>query len=459
METYAVHDPATLHEVGRAPQMTDRDVDAAVATARAAQADWSADREARRAALLACATRLRANAPQIGELLSREQGKPVREAVQEALVGAGMLEYYAELAWDEEELLPPRADRTVRVQNRPVGVVATITPWNFPLSLLLVKLAPALVAGCTVVSKPSESTPLSTMAMVETMCAELPPGVLQYVTGTGKDVNVALSEHPDIAKLSFTGSTGVGVALMTQAAPSLKRLTMELGGNDPAILLEDADPGTTARGIVSSAFRNAGQVCMAVKRVYAPRGMADDLAEALAEAANRLVVGRGLDPATTMGPLHNQRQLEHVGGLVRAAETSGARVVAGGGRGCDLPGYFLAPTVVAGADDSMGLVSDEQFGAALPVVAYDDLESTVAGLNRQPYGLGASIWSPDLDRATAVAETIEAGTVWVNQHTQVEPDAAFGGWRHSGFGRERGPWGLAPYLEQRTLNVRTHTTP
>lgn len=459
METYAVHDPATLLEVGRAPEMTARDVDAAVDTARGTLPLWAADRDLRRGTLAACAARLRTAAPQLGELLSQEQGKPVREAQQEVLVGAGLLDYYAELAWDEEVLLPPRADRTVRVQNRPVGVVATITPWNFPLSLLLVKLAPALAAGCTVVSKPSESTPLSTVALIETMCADLPPGVLHYVTGTGKDVNVALSEHPGIAKLSFTGSTGVGVALMTQAAPSLKRLTMELGGNDPAVLLEDADLTTTARRIVASAFRNAGQVCMAVKRVYAPRALADQVADALAEAADALVVGRGLDPDTTMGPLHNERQREHVTGLVAAAEAAGARIVTGGRRGCDLPGHFLAPTIVADADDSMGLVSDEQFGAALPVVPYDDLAATVAGFNREPFGLGASVWSPDIDRATSVAETIEAGTVWVNQHTQVEPDAAFGGWRHSGFGRERGPWGLSPYLEQRTINVRPHTAP
>lgn len=453
---YAVQDPATLEEVGLAPQMDAIDVDRAIGRAREALRGWSANRSARQDALRACGQALRDAAPRLGTLLSREQGKPVAEASQEVLVGAGMLDYYADLAWDDEVVLPPRAGRSVRVQNRPVGVVSTITPWNFPLSLLLVKLAPALVAGCTVVSKPSESTPLSTMALIDVMSEHLPAGVLQCVTGSGKDVNVALSEHPAIAKLSFTGSTGVGVALMTQAAPSLKRLTMELGGNDPALLLPDVDLTFTAQRIVASAFRNAGQVCMAVKRVYAPQALANDVAEALAEAAGRLVVGQGTDPLTTMGPLHNRRQLDLVTGLVRQAQDAGARVVTGGGRGCDLPGHFLAPTVVTDATDAMDLVRTEQFGAALPVVAYSDLDGVVSTLNQDEYGLGASVWSADVDHATSVAETIEAGTVWVNQHTQVEQDAAFGGWRHSGFGRERGVWGLAPYLEQRTINVRAH---
>jgi len=454
---YQVLDPATLEVVGQAPENTEQDVERAVTAARAAAPGWATDREARRSALRSAAALIRRDIDSLATLLSREQGKPKAEAVGEFSVAAGLFDHYAGMVWEEVEPLPPRADRTLEVQYRPVGVVGTITPWNFPISLLCVKLAPALVAGCTVITKPSPSTPLSTIALVNLLNEILPAGVLQTRTSSRRTVNVALSTSPGIRKISFTGSTDVGISIAQQAAPTVKRVTMELGGNDPAIVLDDADIAVTARGIVGSAFRNAGQVCMAVKRVYVPRSRCTELAEAIAVEASRHVLGHGIADRTTMGPMHNESQLKLVHRLVDTAVGAGASIITGGSSGCDLPGYFLSPTVVIGAEPGMDLVEQEQFGAALPIVAYDSLDETIAGLNAGEFGLGASVWSPDQERAYATASRIEAGTVWINQHTQVEPDAPFGGWKASGVGRERGRWGLEEYLETRVINARPHS--
>lgn len=455
MTTYDVFDPATLELVGRAPLHGAEDVDAAVSRAVAAGREWARDREIRRVALRAAASALRAAAPGIGRQLSLEQGKVLREAVGEVLVAADVFDYYAELAWDEQEALPERQGRSLLVQRRPVGVVAAITPWNFPISLLSVKLAPALAAGCTVIAKPSPTTPLSTIALIDAVADLVPAGVVQWLTGR-REVNRALSEHPRVRKVSFTGSTEVGAAIAAQAAPTVKRVTLELGGNDPAIVLPDADAAFTAAGIVGSAFRNAGQVCMAVKRVFVPADREAEFVEAIAAEAAKAIVGHGVAEGTTMGPMHNRSQLELVEGLVRQALDDGGRLVTGGGRGTSLPGYFLEPTVVAGASFDDPLVATEQFGAALPVVTYTDADELLDRLNAQEFGLGASVWSPDLDHAHDLASRIEAGTVWINQHTQVELDAPFGGWKASGVGRERGIVGLEPYLEFRTLNARAH---
>ncbi|WP_422933036.1 aldehyde dehydrogenase family protein [Sinomonas sp. P47F7] len=454
---YDVHDPATLERVGSAPLHGAEDVDCAVARAVGAGPGWAADRGRRREALGGGAEALRSRAGEIGRTLSLEQGKVLREAVGEVLVAADVFDYYAALEWEEQERLPERQGREVLVQRRPVGVVAAITPWNFPISLLSVKLAPALAAGCTVIAKPSPTTPLSTIALVDAVAQFVPPGVVQWLTGR-REVNRALSEHHKVRKISFTGSTEVGAAIAAQAAPTVKRVTLELGGNDPAIVLPDADAQFTAAGIVGSAFRNAGQVCMAVKRVFVPAEREAELVEAIAAEAGRLVVGRGVDQGTTMGPMHSRSQRELVEGLVRDAVESGARIASGGGRGTELPGYFLEPTVVTGAAFEAPLVATEQFGAALPIVAYTDLDDLVGRLNGQEFGLGASVWTPDLDKAQALAERLEVGTVWINQHTQVELDAPFGGWKASGIGRERGIYGLDPYLELRTVNAREHST-
>lgn len=454
--TYEVIDPATLEAVGDVPLHQPEDVERAIAAAQRVARSWAADREARRTALRSAAAAVEAEAEDLGRVLSLEQGKVLGEAVQEFRVAAGLLRHYAELDWAESETLPEREGRQVQVQYAPVGLVGAITPWNFPISLLAVKLAPALVAGCTVIAKPAPSTPMSTRALAEVLNRFLPAGVLQVVTGRGV-LSRALSELPGVRKISFTGSTEIGAAIMAQAAPTVKKVTLELGGNDPAIVLPDADLDVTARRIVGSAFRNAGQVCMAVKRVYVPRAQASALTEALVEAAAALRVGHGVAEGTTMGPMHTSAQQQLVQDYVSRAVAEGGRIAHGGRQGTDLPGYFLEPTIVADAPPAAELVACEQFGAALPVVSYDDLDATIDELNAQEFGLGASVWSPDLDRAHEVASRLEVGTAWINQHTVVELDAPFGGWKGSGLGRERGRWGLEEYLEPRTVNARAHT--
>lgn len=455
MNSYSVVDPATLEIIGEAPLQSAADVSAATQTAQGAGLEWAKDRAVRSSAMQAAAAELRENLPGLGEILTLEQGKPLSDAMNEFRVAADMLDYYATLEWEESIRLPNRDGKRVTVHNLPVGVVGTITPWNFPVSLLSVKVAPALAAGCTVVSRPSETTPLSTIAFAEVLNRHLPTGVFQTITGTGRDISVALSEDPRVRKISFTGSTSVGIAISQQAATTMKRVTMELGGNDPAILLDDINIEAAARGIVTSAFRNAGQVCMAVKRVYAPEHLAQEVAEAIAEAAAQLTPGHGLAPDTTIGPMHNAAQRSLVQDLVDHALSDGGQLVRGSRPwDCNLPGYFLQPTVVLAHNGNTTLVSEEQFGAALPVVAYSDLDELISSLNREDLGLGASVWCNDQDRAELVGQRLHSGTVWINQHTVVEPDAPFGGWRMSGVGRERGPWGLEPYLEQRTLNSR-----
>ncbi|MFC0582797.1 aldehyde dehydrogenase family protein [Micrococcoides hystricis] len=454
-DKYDVYDPATLELVAQVPENTAEDTHAAALRAQAALPSWQQNRTARRQALLAISSAIEDQLDPLGELLSREQGKPLREARQEFSVGASLFRYYAGLEWDERIGLPDRDGRSVEVLNRPVGVVATITPWNFPISLLCVKLAPALMAGCTVLTKPSATTPASTIALVEVMNKVLPEHVLQVLTGSNREVNVALASTPLVNKLSFTGSTQVGVSLMQRAAENVTRVTMELGGNDAALVLPDADPEETARRIVASAFRNAGQVCMAVKRVYVPDALHDTFVEAVMAEVNGLVLGHGMEAATTLGPMHNANQRDYVQGLVSAAARQGATVLTGQ-QHCELPGYFHLPTVVTNAEQQMDIVREEQFGTALPVVRYRNIAEALDLANDSPFGLGASIWTPDIDQARSLAQQLQVGTVWINQHTVVELDAPFGGWKQSGLGRERGRWGLDAYLEPTTVNWREH---
>ncbi|WBL19754.1 aldehyde dehydrogenase family protein [Citricoccus sp. NR2] len=454
MRTFNITDPASLELVDHAPWSSAEDLERAVQESQSISRVWAKNRDARREAMRAAAADLRLNVGTLGAILTREQGKPLLEAETEFMTAAELLNYYADLEWDESTELPERSGRSVSVQQLPVGLVGAITPWNFPISLLGVKVAPALAAGCTVISKPAATTPLSTLAYAQVLQRHLPKGVLQVLTDPGREMSVAISEHPAIRKISFTGSTEVGVAMIQQAAPTMKRATLELGGNDPAIILEDADLEATAQGIVASAFRNAGQVCMAVKRVYVPQARLDDCIEAFTAAVGRLTVGHGLDATTTLGPLHHQNQLNRVRELVDRAVVDGGTVAIGGASTCDLPGYFWDPTIVSVPDPETPLVSEEQFGAALPIVGYADLHELIESLNADAFGLGASVWGADEERASAIAQHIEAGTVWINQHTVVEVDAPFGGWGHSGVGRERGRWGLESYLELRTINRR-----
>ncbi|WP_026341702.1 aldehyde dehydrogenase family protein [Actinomadura atramentaria] len=442
--TFGVVNPATGEVAERAPDATRAQLDAAMAAAAAALPGWRADEGARRKTLLAAADVLFARAEEIGRVLTLEQGKPLAEATGE-VVGAGIwLKYFAELELPRE-VIQDDERAFVEVVRRPIGVVAAITPWNFPLMLAAWKVAPALLAGNTIVLKPSPYTPLSSLLLGEALRDVLPPGVLNVVTG-GDELGAWMTGHPVPRKISFTGSVATGRRVAAAAAPDLKRVTLELGGNDPAILLDDVDPEAVADRLFGAAFANNGQVCAAVKRVYAPAALYDDVVEALAARARAAKVGDGTAEGVQYGPINNRPQFERVGELVAEALAGGARAAAGGGP-LDRAGYFFAPTILADVPDGSRIVEEEQFGPALPVIPYRDVDEALARANGTHFGLSGSVWGADADRAAAVADRLECGTAWVNTHLALAPHQPFGGFKWSGLGVENGPWGLYGFTE------------
>ena len=443
-QTFGVINPATGEVFAQAPECTREQLDAAMESAHKAQLSWKLDAAARTEALLAAADAVDAAAKELGPLLTAEQGKPVAQAIGEAKGVALWLRHFAKLDLPREVI---QDDERVfaEVVRRPVGVVAAITPWNFPLSMAAWKFAPALRAGNTVVVKPSPYTPLATLRLGEVLRDVLPPGVLNIVSG-GDELGGWMTSHPLVRKISFTGSVATGKKVAAAAAPDLKRVTLELGGNDPAIVLDDVDTEKVAEKLFWSAFRNSGQVCIAVKRVYVPERLHDDLVDALAARARAAKVDDGMAEGTDLGPINNKPQFERVSELVSDALSNGATAVAGGGP-LDRPGYFFAPTVLTGVSDGTRIVDEEQFGPALPVIPYRDVDDALARANATTFGLGGSVWSADPDRAADVAERLETGTAWVNTHAALAPHQPFGGAKWSGIGVENGSWGLLGYTE------------
>lgn len=450
-DTFEVINPATGEPFARAPEATAAHLDDAMAGAARAFRSWKRDDDARRDALRQAAKVLGDATPQIAALLTQEQGKPLPEAMFEVM-GVGLwLQYYADLEV-EREILQDDDAAFVEVVRRPIGVVAAIAPWNFPLLLSSWKIAPALRAGNTVVLKPSPYTPLSSLAMVEVLNRVLPPGVLNVVTG-GDTLGAAMTAHPTPRKVSFTGSISAGKKVAVASAADLKRVTLELGGNDPAIVLDDADPAVVGKQLFHAAFQNNGQTCVAVKRVYVPESLHDAVVDALVAEASSVVVGDGMDEATKLGPIQNRPQFDRVASLVEGALSAGARVAAGGAA-LDRPGYFFAPTILTGAADGTAIVDEEQFGPALPVLAYRDLDDAIERANASTFGLGASVWATDTDRGEDVARRLDAGSAWVNTHAALAPDLPFGGLKWSGVGVENGPWGLKGFTDVQLLNRR-----
>jgi acyl-CoA reductase-like NAD-dependent aldehyde dehydrogenase len=324
-------------------------------------------------------------------------------------------------------------------------VVAAITPWNFPLILASWKIAPALRAGNTMVLKPSPYTPLATLKMVELLNEVLPPGVLNVVTG-GDELGKWMTAHPTPRKVSFTGSVRAGMHVAQSAAPDLKRVTLELGGNDPAILLDDVNVEEVAQKVFAGAFENCGQICSAIQRVYVPEAMHAEVVEVLAAKASALKVGEGTEEGVQMGPINNAPQYERVKELVAEAFAGGATAVTGGGP-VDGPGYFFQPTVLDNVHDGSRIVDEEQFGPALPVIPYRHIDEAIDRANATMFGLSGSVWSSDIERASAVADQLECGTSWVNAHLVLQPHQPFGGFKHSGLGVENGPWGLDAFTD------------
>ncbi|TXS05012.1 aldehyde dehydrogenase family protein [Streptomyces sp. col6] len=436
---FAVVDPATGETFGEAPDMRPDELDAVIGRAHRAWPGWRADPAARTHALLGAADAVEAAGDNLARLLTREQGKPLSESYAETARTAARLRYFAELAPRTRRISDGRPVRS-EIRWRSLGPVAAIVPWNFPLQLAAAKFAPALAAGNTVVLKPSPFTPLATRLLGSVLAAVLPEDVLTVVTGR-EPLGARLASHPGIRHVTFTGSVPTGRAVAEGAAASLARVTLELGGNDAAVLLDDVDVEGIADRLFWAAFRNCGQVCMAVKRVYAPARLHADVVEALARRAKSVAVGSGLDPATRLGPVNNAPQLARVEEVTERALADGARAAAGGHR-LDGPGYFFAPTILTDVPPSSAVVTQEQFGPVLPVLPYGSLDEAVDAANGTGFGLGGSVWGTDLDRAEAVADQLECGTAWINHHAELSLAQPFAGIKDSGVGVAGGPWGL-----------------
>lgn len=430
--------------VGRAAVGTAEDLDRAVAAATGAFASWSGTSdEERRGACVRIAEVIAAHAGELAELITREQGKPLKGAGSEFEVGgcSAWAQATANLGLARQIL---RDDDTgkVEVERVPLGVVGSITPWNWPALIAVWHILPAIRTGNTVVIKPSPYTPLNTLRLVELMNEVLPPGVVNCVSG-GNELGAAMSRHPGIAKIVFTGSIQTGRRIMEASAANLKRLTLELGGNDPGIVLDDADPAAIAQGLFWGAFINSGQTCAALKRLYVPDALHDAICAELVALARSTPMGNGLDEGTALGPLQNETQFKKVRGLVDAARAEGAQVLCGG-----VPpgkGYFYPATIIGDARDGMRIVDEEQFGPVLPVIRYTSLDEAIEAANGLEYGLAASVWSADPARARKVAAQIEAGTVYINTHADIAPDIPFGGVKQSGLGVEFGEAGLEAF--------------
>jgi acyl-CoA reductase-like NAD-dependent aldehyde dehydrogenase len=446
-----VIDPASGQPFAEAPRATQQHVDAAMAAAERAFPAWKKDLAARRKALTDMAGALKARIDEIGALLSREQGKPLRAATGEVMGAIVWLNTFANLEI-KPEVLVDNEKRHIEVVRKPLGVTVAIAPWNFPIALLAWKLGPALLAGNTVVAKPSEFTPLSTLLVGEILRPLLPPGVLNVLAGPGA-VGAQLVAHPKARKVSFTGSVMTGKKIALAAAEDLKRVTLELGGNDPAIVLDDVDPTKVADDLFWSAFANSGQVCVAAKRLYVHEKVYQPLVDALAERARAVKMGPASEPDSKLGPINNAPQVEKVAALVEDARQHGAKVVAGGER-MKRPGYFYPPTIVAEARAGMRLVDEEQFGTALPVVRYTDLDDAIAQANATHFGLGGSVWTADRARGEAIVQELECGTGWVNQHNDLTPIAPFGGSKWSGLGYENGRWGYEAMTQLQVINSK-----
>jgi acyl-CoA reductase-like NAD-dependent aldehyde dehydrogenase len=445
-----VINPATEEVLSDCPRASRDQLNAAVAAAKAAFPKWSkTDIGERRKLIGQIADVIDANASSLARTLTQEQGKPLPDATGEVAGMAAFFRYFATLDLSMK-VLEDSGERKVELHRRPLGVVGAIIPWNFPLLLLAFKMPPALLAGNTLVIKPAPTTPLATLEFAALVAEMLPPGVVNFVTDVN-DLGDALTSHPDVAKISFTGSTATGKKVIASAAATLKRVTLELGGNDAGIVLGDVDPKKVAPAIFDGAFQNSGQVCLALKRLYVHESVYDRMCDELAELANAAIVDDGLKQGTKLGPLQNKMQYEKVKGYLDDARANGTIVA--GGDAPDRPGYFIRPTIVRDIAEGTRLVDEEQFGPILPLIKFSDPDDALRRANATSYGLGASVWSSDKEAAYDLATQMEAGTVWINKHLDILPYVPFGGAKNSGIGRELGEEGLAEFTQLQVINM------
>lgn len=444
---FDVFNPATGKVVGTAPNGTVADLDKAVAAAEHAFRSWSQTSDAERAAACAAiAEKLGQHAEELAALITQEQGKPLNGVGSRFEMGGvqAWAGHTASLSLPMKLLQDDNQGR-IELHRKPLGVVGSITPWNWPALIATWHILPAVRTGNTVVSKPSPYTPLSTLRMVELMNEVLPPGVVNVVScdDATNNLGAAMAAHPGIRKVVFTGSCATGAKVMMSAAETMKRLTLEMGGNDAGIVLPDVDPQAIAEGLFWGAFINMGQTCAAMKRLYVHADVHDAVCEALVEYTRKIPIGDGMQESSILGPVANRMQFDKVKRLVDDAKGRGRVMLGGEPAG----GLFFNPTIIAGLSNGDPLVDEEQFGPALPVIKYTDVEEAIAQANASENGLGGSIWSTDIDRARGIARRMECGSVWINKHGMIQPNAPFGGVKKSGLGVEFGEEGLQEYTD------------
>lgn len=448
--TMAVVNPATGAVFTSAPRAGADDLDRAVAAAKVALPAW---RElgiaARRAKLVEAAAAINAHAEEFGRLFMQEQGRPLRGSIAEIKQSAFWLKATCKLDLPVE-VVEDSEVRRVEVRHEPIGVVAAIVPWNFPFLLAIWKIAPALLAGNTMVVKPSPFTPLCALKLGELLREFLPPGVLNVISGSD-ELGPMMTAHPGFAKISFTGSTATGKKVMEAAARDLKRVTLELGGNDAAIVMPDVDVDAVAEQLFFGAFYNSAQVCIATKRLYIHEAIYDRLRDRLHEIARRVVVGDGAEQGSEYGPLQNAMQHRRVMSMLDEARASGLILL----QGRDVPetGYFVPLTLVDNPPESAPVVQEEAFGPILPLLRFGSVDEVVERANASEYGLAGAVWSADVDAALAIAGRLETGTVWINQNLQNSPFVPFAGAKQSGVGIENGQAGLLEYTQAKTLFI------
>ena len=452
-EWLEVLNPANEQVVGRVPACGKDELDRAVAAARRAFKEWKkTPQEERQKVVQGIAAAIKGNADELYRLLTSEQGKPHTQAQQEIYGAAGLAAAQSTLTLDDviSQDDDTRLSRTRRV---PVGVVGGIVPWNFPIMMAIQKIVPALVAGCTIVLKPSPFTPLTTLRIAELIKDVVPAGTVNIITGEDT-LGPLITEHPDIDKITFTGSTATGKKIMAGASGDLKRITLELGGNDASIVLPDADVEKVAEQLFWSSFSNAGQVCIAAKRVYIHKDIYDDLSKAIAAYANTVVVGDGSQQGTGVGPIQNKKQYERVLELIQDAKDNGYKFLTGGDKDPSGTGYYVPITILDNPPEDARIVAEEQFGPVMPLLKFDTIDEVIERANNSDYGLAGAVWTKDTHKGVEIAEQLETGTVWINEFMHLSPFAPFGGHKQSGFGAEYGVDGLKEFTYPQVITVK-----
>ncbi|MDG6077918.1 aldehyde dehydrogenase family protein [Erythrobacter litoralis] len=451
--TLDVINPATEEIIAQVPACGKDELDRAVAAANEAFKSWrKTSPQQRQEVVLGIANAIKENGEELYRLLTSEQGKPHQQAQQEIYGAAGLAKAQSALTLDDviNQDDDTRLSRTRRV---PVGVVGGIVPWNFPIMMAIQKIVPALIAGCTIVLKPSPFTPLTTLRIAELIKDVVPAGTVNIITGEDS-LGPLITGHPDIAKITFTGSTATGKKIMESASADLKRITLELGGNDASIVLPDADVEKVAEQLFWSSFSNAGQVCIAAKRIYIHEDIYDDLSKAIADYAAQVKVGDGSQQGTGVGPIQNKKQFERVCELIQDAKDQGYKFLTGGDVDPSGTGYYVPITILDNPPEDARIVAEEQFGPVMPLMKFSSVDEAIERANNSEYGLAGAVWSKDTDKAVEIAEQMETGTVWINEFMHLSPLAPFGGHKQSGFGAEYGIEGLKEFTYPQVITIK-----